>query len=91
MRADPEVTLFHSPQTRSTGALILLEELHAPCTLQSLDLRGRDMGGRDMGGRDMGGRDMGGRDMGGRQEQRQPAFLPINPVPVSNRPSSIAP
>ena len=76
MRADPEVTLFHSPQTRSTGALILLEELHAPCTLQSLDLRGRDMGGRDMGGR---------------QEQRQPAFLPINPVPVSNRPSSIAP
>lgn len=41
MRADPEVTLFHSPQTRSTGALMLLEELHAPYTLQLLDLRGR--------------------------------------------------
>jgi glutathione S-transferase len=41
MRADPEVTLFHSPQTRSTGALILLEELNAPYRLQLLDLRGR--------------------------------------------------
>jgi glutathione S-transferase len=41
MRADPEVTLFHSPQTRSTGVLILLEELDAPYRLQSLDLRGR--------------------------------------------------
>lgn len=41
MRADPEVTLFHSPQTRSTGALILLEELHAPYALHLLDLRGK--------------------------------------------------
>lgn len=41
MRADHEVTLFHSPQTRSTGALILLEELHADYRLHLLDLRGR--------------------------------------------------
>jgi glutathione S-transferase len=41
MRADREITLFHSPQTRSTGALILLEELHADYRLQLLDLRGR--------------------------------------------------
>jgi glutathione S-transferase len=30
MTADQKVTLFHSPNTRSTGALILLEELGAP-------------------------------------------------------------
>jgi glutathione S-transferase len=41
MRAGPEVTLFHSPQTRSTGALMLLEELRAPYALHVLDLRGR--------------------------------------------------
>jgi glutathione S-transferase len=41
MRADREVTLFHSPQTRSTGALILLEELNADYRLHLLDLRGR--------------------------------------------------
>jgi len=55
MRADRTVTLFHSPQTRSTGALILLEELNAPYTLHLLDMRGR-------------------------QEQRQPAYLAINPM-----------
>ena len=55
MRADREVTLFHSPQTRSTGALILLEELNAPYQVHLLDMRGR-------------------------QEQRQPAFLAINPM-----------
>jgi len=55
MRADREVTLFHSPQTRSTGALILLEELNAPYVLRLLDMRGR-------------------------QEQRQPAYLAINPM-----------
>lgn len=41
MRADPEVRLFHSPQTRSTGARMLLEELHAPYALQLLDMRGK--------------------------------------------------
>jgi glutathione S-transferase len=41
MRADPEVTLFHSPQTRSTGALMLLEELRAPYVLRVLDMRGK--------------------------------------------------
>jgi glutathione S-transferase len=34
------ITLFHSPQTRSSGALALLEELHAPYVLQSLDMKG---------------------------------------------------
>lgn len=33
------ITLFHSPQTRSTGALTLLEELHAPYSLKVLDMR----------------------------------------------------
>ncbi len=55
MHANREVTLFHSPQTRSTGALILLEELSAAYALQLLDMRGR-------------------------QEQRQPAYLAINPM-----------
>ncbi len=41
MLADPEVTLFHSPQTRSTGALMLLEELRAPYVLRVLDMRGK--------------------------------------------------
>ena len=33
------VTLFHSPRTRSSGALILLEELGAPYELQVLDMK----------------------------------------------------
>jgi glutathione S-transferase len=33
------ITLFHSPQTRSTGALSLLEELHAPYSLHVLDMK----------------------------------------------------
>ncbi len=38
MSATPEVTLFHSPHTRSTGALTLLEELGAPYQLQVLNM-----------------------------------------------------
>ena len=33
------ITLYHSPQTRSSGALILLEELKAPYTLQVLNMK----------------------------------------------------
>ncbi len=33
------ITLFHSPQTRSTGALALLEELHAPYSLHVLNMK----------------------------------------------------
>ena len=36
---DRHVTLFHSPQSRSAGALILLEELAADYELHVLDLR----------------------------------------------------
>jgi glutathione S-transferase len=35
--ADRTVTLFHSPHTRSTGVLTLLEELGAPYTLELLN------------------------------------------------------
>ena len=35
----PEVTLHHSPNTRSTGALILLEELGAPYQLHLLNMK----------------------------------------------------
>ena len=35
----PEVTLHHSPNTRSTGALILLEELGAPYRLNVLNMK----------------------------------------------------
>ena len=48
------ITLFHSPNTRSTGALILLEELGAPYTLHVLNMKAG--------------------------EQRQPAFLAVNPL-----------
>ena len=33
------VTLFHAPQTRSAGALVLLEELHADYRLQVLNMK----------------------------------------------------
>lgn len=33
------ITLFHSPQTRSSGALALLEELHAPYQLHALNMK----------------------------------------------------
>ena len=35
----PELTLHHSPNTRSTGALILLEELGAPYRLHVIDMK----------------------------------------------------
>jgi glutathione S-transferase len=33
------ITLFHSPQTRSSGTLALLEELHAPYALHVLNMK----------------------------------------------------
>ncbi len=33
------ITLYHSPQTRSSGALTLLEELHAPYKIHVLDMK----------------------------------------------------
>ena len=49
-----ELTLHHSPNTRSTGALILLEELGAPFRLHLINMKAG--------------------------EQRQPAYLAINPM-----------
>ncbi|MBB1636236.1 glutathione S-transferase family protein [Cupriavidus sp. UME77] len=37
--SQPELTLFHSPNTRSTGALILLEELGVPYRLHPLNMK----------------------------------------------------
>jgi glutathione S-transferase len=54
MPDDRRVTLYHSPNTRSTGALILLEELGAPYDLHVLNMKAG--------------------------EQRQPAYLAINPM-----------
>lgn len=54
MPDDRRVTLYHSPNTRSTGALILLEELGAPYDLHVLNMKAG--------------------------EQRQPAFLTVNPM-----------
>ena len=51
---DRHVTLFHAPQSRSGGALILLEELGADYELHVLDLK--------------------------KAEQRQPAYLAVNPM-----------
>jgi glutathione S-transferase len=48
------VTLYHSPQSRSSGALTLLEELGAPFKLHLLNMKAG--------------------------EQRQPAYLAINPM-----------
>ncbi len=39
MATNKKITLFHSPQTRSTGALLLLEELHAPYELHPLNMK----------------------------------------------------
>ncbi|HEX4181239.1 MAG TPA: glutathione S-transferase family protein [Caulobacteraceae bacterium] len=39
MTANPGVTLFHSPQSRSSGALTLLEELGAPFELRLLNMK----------------------------------------------------
>src|SRR6266436_3010905 len=38
MGIDRKVTLYHSPNTRSSGSLILLEELGAPYELHVLDM-----------------------------------------------------
>jgi len=48
------IVLFHAPNTRSSGTLILLEELGAPYELRVLNMQAG--------------------------EQRQPAFLAINPM-----------
>ena len=42
MTSRPDVTLFHVPNTRSTGALILLEELGAPYQLRVLDRKNNE-------------------------------------------------
>ena len=39
MTASDTVTLFHAPQSRSTGALTLLEELGAPYNLRLLNMK----------------------------------------------------
>src|ERR1700742_2998247 len=39
MTTQPELIFFHSPQTRSTGALILLEELQAPHRLHPVNMK----------------------------------------------------
>jgi glutathione S-transferase len=49
-----KIVLFHSPNTRSSGTLVLLEELGAPYELRVLNMKAG--------------------------EQRQPAFLAINPM-----------
>lgn len=48
------ITFFHSPQTRSSGTLTLLEELGAPFELKLINMKAG--------------------------EQRQPAYLAINPL-----------
>src|SRR5712691_13527243 len=39
MNDDRKVTLYHSPNTRSSGGLILLEELGAPYELHVLNMK----------------------------------------------------
>jgi glutathione S-transferase len=39
------ITLFHSPQTRSTGALALLEELRAPYSIHALNMKAGEQRG----------------------------------------------
>ncbi len=39
MPTSQPITLFHCPQTRSSGALALLEELHAPYSLHVLNMK----------------------------------------------------
>ncbi len=54
MSIDGTLTLFHAPNSRSSGAVLLNEELGAPCALHLLNMRAG--------------------------EQRQPAYLAINPM-----------
>ncbi len=42
MTTDAKITLFHSPNTRSTGALVLLEELGAPYELHAVNMKAGD-------------------------------------------------
>ena len=39
MTADAQITLFHAPQTRSSGVLVLLEELGAAFDLRILNMK----------------------------------------------------
>jgi glutathione S-transferase len=39
MTTKQPITLFHSPQSRSSGALALLEELHAPYSIHALNMK----------------------------------------------------
>ena len=41
----PQVTLFHSPNTRSTGALVLLQELQAGYVLHVLNMKAGEQRG----------------------------------------------
>ncbi len=45
MNSPRHVTLYHSPNTRSTGALILLEELGADCELHVLNMKAGEQRG----------------------------------------------
>lgn len=54
MKDPGPIIFFHAPQTRSAGAMVLLEELGAPYTLHVLNMKAG--------------------------EQRQPAYLAINPL-----------
>jgi glutathione S-transferase len=45
MTSDPKVTLYHSPNTRSSGALILLEELGVPYDLHVLNMKAGEQRG----------------------------------------------
>ena len=47
MTATDTMTLFHAPNSRSTGTLILLEELGAPYDLHVLNLQAASSGGRN--------------------------------------------
>jgi glutathione S-transferase len=40
MIASRDITLFHSPHTRSSGTLVLLEEIGAPYALRVVDMKG---------------------------------------------------
>jgi glutathione S-transferase len=54
MAGNRDIILYHAPNTRSTGARVLLEELGVPYTLKVLNMKA--------------------------EEQRQPAYLAINPM-----------
>ncbi len=45
MNADRKVTLYHSPNTRSSGTLILLEELGVPYDLHVLNMKAGEQRG----------------------------------------------